>query len=96
MKIETKCIHSGKFTDTVTGGLNTPIFPSSANEYLDREETVYPRYFNTLNQKVLVRKICDLEGAQDGLVFSSGMAAITAVFLSFLKPDRMQYGFYHL
>ena len=85
MKIETKCIHSGKFSDTITGGLNSPIFPSSANEYLDREETVYPRYFNTLNQKVLVRKICELEGAQDGLVFSSGMAAITAVLLSFLK-----------
>jgi len=85
MKTETKCIHSGKFTDTITGGLNTPIFPSSANEYLDREEPVYPRYFNTLNQKVLVRKICELEGAQDGLVFSSGMAAISAVLLSFLK-----------
>ncbi len=85
MKTETKCVHSGKFSDTISGGLNTPIFPSSANEYLDREETIYPRYFNTPNQKVLVRKICELEGAQDGLVFSSGMAAISAVLLTFLK-----------
>jgi len=85
MKIETKCIHSGSFTDSITGGINTPIYPSSAFEYLDREETVYPRYFNTLNQKVLARKISELEGAEDGLIFSSGMAAVSSVLLTFLK-----------
>lgn len=85
MHIDTKCVHSGGGTDTVTGGLNTPIFPSSAHEYLDMEEAAYPRYFNTLNQKVLVQKICELEGAEDGVVFSSGMAAISSVLLSFLK-----------
>ncbi|UCF32009.1 MAG: PLP-dependent transferase, partial [bacterium] len=85
MKIETKCVHSGGITDTVGKGLNTPIFPSSAHEYLDLEEVAYPRYFNTVNQKVLVRKICDLEGAEDGLVFSSGMAAVSSVLLAFLK-----------
>jgi len=85
MKIDTKCVHSGARTDTMTGGINTPIFPSSAHEYLDAEITAYPRYFNTLNQNVLVRKICALEGAEDGVVFSSGMAAISSVFLSFLK-----------
>ena len=85
MKIETKCIHSGSFMDSITGGINTPIYPSSAFEYLDREETVYPRYFNTLNQQVLVRKISELEGAEDGLVFSSGMAAVSSVLLTFLK-----------
>lgn len=85
MKADTKCVHSGNCPDTITGGINSPIFPSSAHEYLDREETVYPRYFNTRNQKGLVRKICELEGAEDGLVFSSGMAAISSVLLSFLK-----------
>ncbi len=85
MHIDTKCVHSGGGTDTISGGLNTPIFPSSAHEYLDVEDAAYPRYFNTLNQKVLVRKICDLEGAEDGVVFSSGMAAISSVLLAFLK-----------
>jgi len=85
MHIETKCVHSGTGTDTITGGINTPIFPSSAFGYLDGEGTTYPRYFNTLNQKVLVEKICELEGAEDGVVFSSGMAAISSVFLTFLK-----------
>ncbi|MGD8352659.1 MAG: aminotransferase class I/II-fold pyridoxal phosphate-dependent enzyme [Pseudomonadota bacterium] len=84
MRVDTKCVHCGGGTDTVTGGINTPIYPSSAHEYLDADVTVYPRYFNTYNQNVLVRKICDLEGAEDGVVFSSGMAAITSVLLSFL------------
>jgi cystathionine beta-lyase len=85
MHIDTKCVHSGEGTDTITRGVNTPIFPSSAHEYLDAEDAAYPRYFNTLNQKVLVQKICELEGAEDGVVFSSGMAAISSVLLSFLK-----------
>ena len=85
MHIDTKCVHSGGGVDTITRGLNTPIFPSSAHEYLDAEDAAYPRYFNTLNQKVIVRKICELEGAEDGVVFSSGMAAISSVLLSFLK-----------
>lgn len=85
MHIETKCIHSGKVTDTITKGLNTPIFPSSAHEYLDADDLAYPRYFNTVNQKVIVQKICELENAEDGIVFSSGMAAISTVLFSFLK-----------
>ena len=87
MHIETKCIHSGEGTDTITKGLITPIFPSSSHEYLDAEDVAYPRYFNTINQKVIVRKICELEEAEDGIIFSSGMAAISTVLLSFLKAD---------
>ena len=85
MHTETKCVHSGEGTDTITRGLNTPIFPSSAHEYLDAENVAYPRYFNTLNQKVIVQKICELEDAEDGIIFSSGMAAISTVLLAYLK-----------
>ncbi len=85
MQIETKCIHSGEGTDTITKGVNTPIFPSSAYKYLDTDDVAYPRYFNTVNQKVIVKKICDLEGAEDGIIFSSGMAAISTVLFTFLK-----------
>ncbi|MCD4741242.1 MAG: PLP-dependent aspartate aminotransferase family protein [Desulfobacteraceae bacterium] len=87
MHIQTKCVHSGKGIDTITKGLNTPIFPSSAHEYLDTDDVIYPRYFNTINQKVIVQKICDLEGAEDGIIFSSGMAAISTALLSFIKPS---------
>ncbi|MDT8395318.1 MAG: PLP-dependent aspartate aminotransferase family protein [bacterium] len=85
MRIDTRCVHSGTIADEITGGLNTPIYPSSAFEYLDLEEAVYPRYFNTPNQKAVVEKLCELEGAEAGFVFSSGMAAISSVLLSFLK-----------
>ncbi len=85
MRIQTQCIHSGTVADPITRGINSPIFPSSAYDYLDADHVAYPRYFNTPNQNGIVRKICALEGAQDGVVFSSGMAAISSVLLSFLK-----------
>jgi cystathionine beta-lyase len=83
MKAETKCVHSGSYRDSATGGINTPIFTSSSYEYLDREECTYPRYFNTPNQEAVVRKMCALEGAEDGVLFSSGMAAISTSILAF-------------
>jgi cystathionine beta-lyase len=82
MRKETECVHGGTYIDAVTRGTNTPIFTSSSYEYLDREETVYPRYFNTPNQEAVVRKMCALEGAENGVLFSSGMAAISTAVLS--------------
>jgi cystathionine beta-lyase len=83
MKIDTQCVHSGTYHDAATGGINTPIFTSSAYGYLDRADLPYPRYFNTVNQDVVVKKICALEGAADGVVFSSGMAAMSTSILAF-------------
>jgi cystathionine beta-lyase/cystathionine gamma-synthase len=83
MKIETRCVHSGTIRDETMGGINTPIFTSSAFDYVDRPEVSYPRYFNTPNQKAVVEKLCALEGAEDGLLFSSGMAAISTAVLAF-------------
>lgn len=67
-------------------GANTPIFLSTSNKYIGYEENIYPRYFNTTNQRVIVEKLSALEGAEDGLIFSSGMAAISTTFFSLLKP----------
>ncbi len=83
MRKETQCVHSGAIKDTMHGGVNSPIFTSSAFNYLDRERVSYPRYFNTPNQNAVVAKICALEGAEDGVLFSSGMAAISTVILAF-------------
>ncbi|MFZ5570826.1 MAG: trans-sulfuration enzyme family protein [Thermodesulfobacteriota bacterium] len=82
MNKETQCIHSGSYRDEATRGLNTPIFTSSSYEYLDRGECPYPRYFNTPNQDAVVRKLCALEGAEDGILFSSGMAAMSTAMLA--------------
>ncbi|MEJ2102514.1 MAG: PLP-dependent aspartate aminotransferase family protein [Desulfobacterales bacterium] len=85
MRKDTQCVHGGTHKDPHTRGLNTPIFTSSSFEYLDAPENVYPRYFNTPNQKSIVRKLCDLENAEEGLLFSSGMAAISTAMLTFLN-----------
>ena len=82
MNIETRCVHAGGYEDTLTGGINSPIFTSSVYRYMDTEVRIYPRYFNTPNQKAVVRKLCDLEGAEDGVLFSSGMAALTTVLMA--------------
>lgn len=85
MQKNTHCVHSGTAKDPITRGLNTPIFTSSSYEYLDTDENVYPRYFNIPNQKAVVGKLCALENAEDGLLFSSGMAAISTAILAFLS-----------
>jgi cystathionine beta-lyase len=85
MPKNTQCVHSGARKDPSTRGLNTPIYPSSAYEYLDAVENTYPRYFNTPNERAVVERLCALEGAEEGLLFSSGMAAISTVLLAFLE-----------
>lgn len=71
--------------DKNMGGLNTPLLASSAIEYLDDSEVRYPRYFNTLNHEVVAAKMNALEGAEAGLVTSSGMAAISAILFGLLE-----------
>lgn len=83
MHKETICVHDGTYHDSVTRGVNTPIFTSSSFEYMDRESCPYPRYFNTPNQAAVVRKMSSLESGEDGVLFSSGMAAISTAVLAF-------------
>ena len=85
-KPSTLCVHAGTIEDTLAGGVNSPIVTSSAFSFLDRDENVYPRYFNTPNQKVIEDKICSLEKGTAGLIVSSGMAAISTAFMALLKP----------
>ena len=75
----TQCVHSGLISDHISGGMNSPIFTSSSFGYLDMDENVYPRYFNTPNQNAVIDKLCALEKTENGLLFSSGMAAISTV-----------------
>lgn len=88
MRKETKCVQTGNYIDAATGGLNTPIFTSTSYEYLDRGKVPYQRYFNTMNQEAVVRKVADLEGAESGLLFSSGMAAISTVILALARAGE--------
>jgi len=85
LKKSTLSVRAGIQHDKNMGGLNTPLFASSAIEYLDDSEVRYPRYFNTLNHAVVAEKMNALEGAQAGLVTSSGMAAISSILFALLK-----------
>ena len=85
MKKNTQCVHSGSLSDGQSGGIVTPIFTSTSFAYLDTDDRIYPRYFNTPNQKAVIDKLCALEGAEDGLLFSSSMASISTVVFSLLS-----------
>lgn len=78
----TRCVHTGTITEH---GINSPVYASSAFPYHPDKANVYPRYYNTANQEAVVQKICALEGAEAGLLFSSGMSAISSVILGLLQ-----------
>lgn len=86
----TKCVHSGNYVSSETGGVNTPIFASTSFLFPNPSGTAfYPRYFNIPTQAAAAEKVCALDGGERGLVLSSGMAAITAVLFALLgKGDH--------
>lgn len=77
-------VHAGTQIDPVIKGVNTPIHTSSSFGYINTNGNRYPRYFNTPNQTAIVKKLCALENAEEGILFSSGMAAISTVILGLL------------
>ena len=83
-ELPTKCVHAGTIRDEKNEGINSPIYTSTAYAFIDRDETLYPRYLNTPNERSVAEKIAALEETETALVFSSGMAAITAVILGLL------------
>lgn len=89
MGFSTRQIHAGVTPDPVTGSILTPIYQSttyvqpSVDEYLSRGYS----YSRTANPtvKALEAKLTDLEGGVGCSAFTTGMAAIQAVFLAFLN-----------
>ena len=83
----TLCIHAGTDRPASAGGVNGPIFTSTAYGFPNASgKTFYPRYFNTPNQLVIARKLAILERGEEAMVFGSGMAAISSLLFSVLKP----------
>jgi cystathionine beta-lyase len=83
--VNTICTHIGEIQDKQFKGAVSPIYMSTSYEFLDVDIKRYPRYFNTPNQTHLVQKIAALEKTEAALIFSSGMAALSHMFLAFLK-----------
>ena len=93
----TQAVHSG--TSPSENSLNTPVYQSSTfflddNAYQmwkagTPRAPVYSRY-NNPSMRAVEKKVAHLEGADDALVFSSGMAAICTTLLTFLSQgDRL-------
>ena len=81
---ETRAVHSGH-TDPSHKGTNNPVYTSTSYKYLESDGIEYTRYSNTPNQKALVDKVASLENAETGIVFSSGLAAVSSTMFTFLK-----------
>jgi cystathionine beta-lyase/cystathionine gamma-synthase len=87
-RIETKLIHAGDPEPRIDGAVAMPIFQTAQFIYegeSEYDDLRYIRLNNTPNHAVLARKLASLENAEDALVTSSGMAAITTSLLSVLK-----------
>ena len=88
--INTICTHVGEVQDTQFQGAISPLFMSSSYQYDGVDVKRYPRYFNTPNQEALGKKIAALEKSEMGMIFGSGMAAVSHCLLAFLgKGDHI-------
>ncbi|KAK9809021.1 hypothetical protein WJX72_008033 [[Myrmecia] bisecta] len=91
--IETQVVHAGEAKPRYGGAAVLPIFQSATFAYegeLTYASVKYARCSNTPNHTVLAAKIAALENTEDGLVTTSGMAAISTTLLTFLRPgDHM-------
>ena len=83
--IETLCVHPLKEKNKDRGAVTSAIYPAVAYDYLDEKTLQYPGFYSTYNQESLGQIICNLEQGQWGMIFSSGMAAISNAILSFVK-----------
>lgn len=87
-QLNTKLIHAGEPKERYAGAVSMPIFQSSTFAFggeTNYHDLKYIRLNNTPNHIALHQKLAALERAEDALVTSSGMAAISASLLAFLK-----------
>ncbi len=93
---ETMAIHAGGEEKKPDNALNDPIFMTSAFTFdslekadaafaFETRDYVYTRG-NNPTLRVLEERMAALEGGQGAVAFASGMAAISSVLLSLLKP----------
>ncbi|MFT4152998.1 trans-sulfuration enzyme family protein [Parafilimonas sp.] len=81
---DTGCVHPLKselYNSAVTAGIQ----PAVSYEYIGHDNLQYPGFYSTYNQQRLGQIICNMEQGTWGMVFSSGMAAISTAILSFLN-----------
>jgi methionine-gamma-lyase len=98
----TRAIHGGHSDKTVFGEVSTPIYQSSTFAFPNAEEGaarfagessgfIYTRMGNPTT-RALEECIAELEGGYGGMATSSGMAAITTVYLAMLEEGAHLVG----
>lgn len=93
LSFNTLSVHGGNEIDKTSGAIRTPIV--MANSYSlpydpsmkDWSDTHNPSYTRNSghNQICLQRKLAAMDGGEDAAVFATGVAALHAVFFTFLK-----------
>jgi len=93
--LSTRAIHAGEDRERYADSITTPIVQTSTYVFKDSREVEaytkhgkarfeYGRYGNP-TELVAQRRLADLEGAEDGVLFTSGMSAITTTILALVR-----------
>ena len=91
MGFATNAIHVGQEPDPATGAIVAPIYQTSTYVYEELGKNKGYDYARTNhpNRKALERTVAKLEGGHSAYVFTSGMAAIDAVFRLYRPGDHI-------
>lgn len=91
MGFATNAIHVGQEPDPATGAVVAPIYQTSTYVYeeLGKHKGYDYARSNHPNRKALEKTIAKLEGGHSAYVFTSGMAAIDAMFRLFRPGDHV-------
>jgi len=87
----TRSVQIGVGRDDHTGGISFPIYPSATYRHPGVGQSTGYDYTRSGNptREVLESALAELEGGAQGLVFSSGMAALTTLLLYFSSGDHL-------
>ncbi len=87
-RMETLAVHSGEPRPGPEGSVVYPIYQGTVFSFepgTDYHDIRYIRLSSTPSQRYLHDRLAALEGAEAAVATSSGMAAVTAIILTFLK-----------
>ncbi len=91
MKFNTKAIHAGQKNEETTGAVMPPIFQTST--FAQESPNVHQGYdyarVGNPTRTALENLIAGLEGADEGICFSSGVAAMDAIIRMFRPGDHI-------
>ena len=88
---ETRAIHEGQDPDPATGSVTVPIYQTST--YVQEAVGVHKGYdyarVSNPTRTALQLCLASLEGAEHGVAYSSGMAAVTTIMHLVSPGDRV-------